>query len=607
MSFSFLLLSLIIGALLLYATKVLFTRNKANGPLPPGPSPKPIIGNISDLPPQGGKDWTYWLKHKDLYGPISSITVMGQTIVIVNESRIATELLSKRSALYSSRPNLVFASELVGWEHILAMQTYSDRFRAYRKAIQPYLGSETTVAQYNTLQETEAHRFLFRVLNDQARIAEHIQTEAGAVILKIAYGYTIEPHKRDPLVHIANQALEHFSIAGTPGTWLVDMIPALKYVPSWFPGASFKRIAREWKKNLENVADKPYDFVRRRRDAGKHEPSYLANLFKEEGYPVSGTEKELVAKWTAASLYTGGADTTVCAIEIFLLAMTIYPEVQRKAQDELDRVLGAGRLPKVADRASLPYIDAVVKEVLRWHPVAPMGIPHMAFTHDPEVYHDPMVFKPERFLSIDGREPEMDPHGIVFGFGRRICPGRILADNTVYLSVAQSLTVFNITKIVENGKEVDVKPEFQAGVISHPVPWKFDISPRTPAHEDLIRYCHKVGLLIATPIKDSFRLLTPQGSDDDGKPTLPLYKFGSCTVTHPFCPHCGVSCYYYGSEKTDEGKSVHFTRINAHTIDGRADGTQMENLKDIKTKYWDGKTNGWDKGVSEEPWEGGVW
>jgi hypothetical protein len=102
-----------------------------------------------------------------------------------------------------------------------------------------------------------------------------------------------------------------------------------------------------------------------------------------------------------------------------------------------------------------------------------------------------MVFKPERFLGLDGREPEMDPHGIVFGFGRRICPGRILADNTVYLSVAQSLAVFNITKTVKNGKEADVKPEFQAGVISHPVPWNFDISPRTPAHEALIRSVEK--------------------------------------------------------------------------------------------------------------------
>lgn len=102
---------------------------------------------------------------------------------------------------------------------------------------------------------------------------------------------------------------------------------------------------------------------------------------------------------------------------------------------------------------------------------------HRAQTHDPAVYHDPMEFKPERFL---GTEPEMDPHNLAFGFGRRICPGRFLADNTVYLSVAQSLAVFRIEKVV------DVKAEFQPGVISHPVPWKFNISPRSAAHEALI-------------------------------------------------------------------------------------------------------------------------
>lgn len=113
-------------------------------------------------------------------------------------------------------------------------------------------------------------------------------------------------------------------------------------------------------------------------------------------------------------------------------------------------------------------------------------------THDPELYHDPMAFKPERFLGIDGKEPEMDPHTIVFGFGRRVCPGRILADITVYLSVAQSLAVFNVTKAVENDKEVEVKPEFQAGVISHPVPWKFNITPRSSAHKDLILSVEKL-------------------------------------------------------------------------------------------------------------------
>lgn len=119
-------------------------------------------------------------------------------------------------------------------------------------------------------------------------------------------------------------------------------------------------------------------------------------------------------------------------------------------------------------------------------------------------------------------------------------------------------------------------------------------------------YCHKAGLLIANPLEESFRLLTPVESDDE-KLSLPVYKFGSGAVSHPFCPRCGVTCYYYGSYKTDEGKIISFTRVNVHTIDGRVDGTPMESLKQIKTKYWDGKTNGWDKGASEEPWDGGVW
>jgi cytochrome P450 len=207
----------------------------------------------------------------------------------------------------------------------------------------------------------------------------------------------------------------------------------------------------------------------------------------------------------------------VCAIESFFLAMTVFPDVQRKAQEEIDRVLGPGQLPKVSDRQRLPFVSAVVKEVLRWHPVAPMGIPHMsseddtwgeyfipkgslimpniwcdrpkrshrvdtdqsrAFTHDPEVYKDPMEFRPERFL---GEEPEEDPTSYVFGFGRRVCPGRFLADNTLYLSIAQSLAVFRI-----EGTEVKADANFQPGVISHPVPWKHQITPRSADHEALI-------------------------------------------------------------------------------------------------------------------------
>ncbi|GLI79146.1 hypothetical protein PoHVEF18_007474 [Penicillium ochrochloron] len=189
--------------------------------------------------------------------------------------------------------------------------------------------------------------------------------------------------------------------------------------------------------------------------------------------------------------------------------MALYPEVQRKAQDEIERVLGPGRLPKMADRPSLPYINAIVKEVLRWHPVAPMAIPHMstaddncgkyfipkgsiimpniwAMMHDPTTYDDPMAFKPERFLETEGHVPEMDPHSIAFGFGRRICPGRFLADNTVYLSVAQSLTVFDVSNATQDGIAITKSPKFEPGVISHPTPFQCSIAVRGPSEEALI-------------------------------------------------------------------------------------------------------------------------
>lgn len=102
-----------------------------------------------------------------------------------------------------------------------------------------------------------------------------------------------------------------------------------------------------------------------------------------------------------------------------------------------------------------------------------------------------MAFKPERFIAVDDRKPEPDPHMFVFGFGRRICPGRILADNALYLNIAQTLTVFNTSKVVENGKQVEPGIKFEPGVVSHPAPFKTSVKPRSSRHEELIRSIEK--------------------------------------------------------------------------------------------------------------------
>lgn len=195
-------------------------------------------------------------------------------------------------------------------------------------------------------------------------------------------------------------------------------------------------------------------------------------------------------------------------MQLFFLAMSVYPDVQRQAQAEIDSVVGFDRLPTLADHQRLPYVSALVSEVLRWHIVAPMGVPHVAteddniagynipkgsvllpniwwFTHDPATYSEPMEFRPERFL---GDNPERDPREYVFGFGRRVCPGKVLADMSIWITVAKSLATLHIDKAVgEDGQVIEPEIKFTAGIISHPVPFKAKITARSAKHEALVR------------------------------------------------------------------------------------------------------------------------
>ncbi|KAF4844007.1 O-methylsterigmatocystin oxidoreductase [Colletotrichum siamense] len=509
MSTLFLQLGLGAALIAVYVINKLLSASKNAGrpPLPPGPKGLPVVGNVNDLPKPGDFEAHHWIKHKDRYGPLSSVTVLGQTLVIINDLQLALELLEKRSVKYSSRPRQIFAGEMIGWENTLAMQDHNDRFRNYRKNISRIIGSKTAAAQYDALQEAEVGHFLLHVLDHPEKLRDHIRREAGSVILRVAYGYNPEPFKDDYLIDLAGEAMDQFAQAAVPGAFLVDIFPLLRHIPDWFPGAKFKQTAKEWHSTLSGVAEKPYAFVKHQMSQGRDTSSFVSHLIRDGGLTP---EEDFVTKWSAASLYTGGADTTVSSIDCFFLAMTLFPNPQEKAQEEIDRVIGTGRLPLASDRPNLPYTDALVKELLRWQPIAPMGLPHASsdddvvegyfipknalllpniwhFTHDPEVWDQPDEFRPERFLSGQDQESALDPHKIVFGFGRRICPGRILADNALFINVAQSLAVFDIRKPVVDGKEVDPTVKMTPGIVSHPEPFDTSIKPRSAHHEKLIR------------------------------------------------------------------------------------------------------------------------
>lgn len=113
------------------------------------------------------------------------------------------------------------------------------------------------------------------------------------------------------------------------------------------------------------------------------------------------------------------------------------------------------------------------------------------FTHDPSVYHKPLDFIPERYITTQTHAAEIDPRTWTFGYGRRACPGRYVADNALFITIAQTLATFNLGKAVENGKIVEPTVKFESGVVSHPEPFKASIVPRSENHAALIRSMEK--------------------------------------------------------------------------------------------------------------------
>ncbi|KAH8704131.1 cytochrome P450 [Talaromyces proteolyticus] len=488
--------------------------SKKNAPsLPPGPKPLPIIGNIADLPPKGVPEYQHWLRFKDKYGPISSVTVLGTRLIIIHDNKIAHDLLEKTSTKTSGRPIFHFAGALCKFDELVSFMQYNATFRQHRKLIHQHLGTKSGVARFRGVQDVESRQFLLRVLDDPDSLIQHIKTEASAIILQIVYGYSIEPRAPDPLVLLIERMMHNVSLAFIPLRWPVDFLPILKYLPERLPGMSFKSTARKWKKINRMVIDIPYAFVRQQMAKGINRPSYVASNLEPGNNALDenstmNEDHENAIKTTAAIMYAGGADTTVSAICSLVLAMMLFPEVQRKAQQEIDAVVGMNRLPRFEDRENLTYVNALVKETLRWLPVTPTGVAHVAdeeiicagfripkganllpavwwFLHDPSTYSDPYTFDPDRYL-----EPrnEPNPANEAFGYGRRICPGRHLADESLFLTVSRLLASFNITKAVdEQGKEIEPEVKPTPGLISRPLEFPYDIKPRSAKHIDLIR------------------------------------------------------------------------------------------------------------------------
>ncbi|ELU40025.1 cytochrome P450 [Rhizoctonia solani AG-1 IA] len=432
--------------------KIVRTTSEPAGVLPPGPEQLPLIGNVHQLKPLYSN-----FANNDSTGDMFYLSILGKPLIVVNSMQIASDLLDKRSVNYSERPTFQMAGEIMGWSKSVVLSQYGDRLKRYRKLLQSVLG-RSSAPRFRPLQQEEAMRFALRMMKTPEDLVQHIRHNAAAVIMKIGYGYDVSSTS-DRYISIAERALGLFAAATVPGAHLVDLFTWMRHLPA----VTSSKVAREGNAALMEMVERPFGDVKKS----------LQECGEEDQY--SFVSASLRAQWAAASLYAGGADTTVSVVETFFLAMALYPDIQRRAQEEIDRVLNTRRLPTINDRDALPFTWAIYQECLRWGVVTPcqyhvsrnedvydldhgaysqVRIPkgtlvvvnawYVSILHNPDTYPRPFEFDPTRYLG-EKESTQPDPRDVAFGWGRRRCPGTIIGDDYVFATICTTLATLSIS------------------------------------------------------------------------------------------------------------------------------------------------------------------
>ncbi|EJF63527.1 cytochrome P450 [Dichomitus squalens LYAD-421 SS1] len=459
-------------------------------PLPPGPRPLPIVGNLFDIPKS-----TPWAGYRDLctkYGDIIFFRTLGQAMVILGTPRAVFQLLEKRSANYSDRPQSPMF-DLIGWEWDFGFMAYGQTWRKHRRLFWQHF-HPGVISKYHGIQVDVSHRFLSKLYTSPERLEEHIRHAFAASVLKTVYGVDVA-EQGDKIIEVIDAAMEGVAKGLTPGAFLVEYFPFLRHIPEWLPGAGFQKKLRRWRDASHEMVDIPFAQAKAAMKRCDPTPSIVGTILGNLAHleDSAATEEEHLARNVAAISYAGGADTTISTFQTFFLAMSLHSEVVEKAQTELMTVVGPKRLPDHSDRSDLPYVNAIVKECLRWQNAVPLCIPHavleddeydgyfipagtvvfpnswqVAILHDPEMYPQPERFIPERFLKEGKLDPDIrDPATVAFGFGRRICPGRYFAEAALFIQIARVLHVFDIGRPLDkHGEVIYIEPKMKDGILS---------------------------------------------------------------------------------------------------------------------------------------------
>ncbi|GJE99702.1 cytochrome P450 [Phanerochaete sordida] len=350
-------------------------------PHPPGPRGWPIVGHLKPPEEPAYKEYLQWSKQ---YGSdVVRLNMGGSNIIVTNTLQASSDLLEKRSQNYSNRAarGVTMLRDLCGFDWSIAFAQPDEFWRDQRKFFQREYGARA-IKRFRPAETQHARAFLRNLLETPLDFFHHARYVLGKDLIYSAYGLKTGSHD-DPLIETVEHGLEATLAAMIPGRFLVDAFPILKYIPAWFPGADFQREAGIWRASIYKMVHEPFVLSKKISETTGLPDDCAAKTYLTDIIPASADPAymEHVALSALAASYVAGTDTTVSTLQSFFLAMTLYPDVQKRAQREIDEVC-QGRLPEFSDHDALPYVHALMKELLRWHPAVPLNMVHASTQDD---------------------------------------------------------------------------------------------------------------------------------------------------------------------------------------------------------------------------------
>ncbi|KAG6875366.1 hypothetical protein C0993_009553, partial [Termitomyces sp. T159_Od127] len=420
---------------------------------------------------------TYFRQLLEQYGGLLSLNLAGHRLVLIGDIKVAHELLDKHAAKHSSRPVMYYLRHHVDptetyWSHSADGPTVS-----LGRRLGAGVMARVRVGATEPLQAFEALLNVQKLLDDGGREwFRHMIRFSASTALAAAYGMHC-PDGDEPALKNVREVIDELVVLFNPTASIVNVLPFLDLIPGPMP---WRTRARAFNKRDQTVYQELLDRALTGRASGMNT---WAAAFAHKDSP-DGDQSRLLKTFSGAAI-----ETTAISLQIFVLACIRHPEWVATAQEKIDAVVGPDRLPSFKDRPLLPYVEAIVRETLRWRPAARCGVPHQsiaddtieyqgqtyfipkgsiifavawlvapssshtptknyrfntrAIEHDQSRFKDHDRFMPSRFLDAEGDlKPNYETSA--FGFGRRACPGVPFAERSLWISIATLLWTFNI-------------------------------------------------------------------------------------------------------------------------------------------------------------------